>query len=90
LQEYGYEKAEINEIANMAFISGRANRSLSNTLPVAYFPNIIAERSIRALTAQCIPANERVWKIDAYREFLEQRREMLAEAVNSLLTGETD
>ena len=90
LQEYGYEKAEINEIANMAFISGRVNRKLSATLPDVYFPEIIATRSIRALSAQCIPTNPKAWKIDAYHEFLEQRRELLAAAVNDLLTGETD
>jgi hypothetical protein len=82
---YGYEKAEINEIANMAFISGRVNRNLSNLLPKDYFPDIIAERGEQALTAQLIPTDENMWELSAYRDFLDKRRALLAEAVNQLL-----
>ena len=88
LQEAGYEKAEINEIANMAFISGRVNRSISNTLPRDYFPKTIAERGKKALTAQLIPTDTKLWSLDAYRTFLEQRRALLAEAVNRLLSSD--
>jgi len=83
-----YEKAEINEIANMAFISGRVNRSISNSLPEKYIPEILEERGDDALTAQCIPPDQNLWKMDAYRTFLEKRRELLAQSINRLLLGE--
>lgn len=83
-----YEKAEINEIANMAFISGRVNRSISNSLPEKYMSEIIKERGDDALIAQCIPLDQNLWKMDSYRTFLEKRRELLAESINRLLMGE--
>lgn len=85
---YGYEKAEINEIANLAFVSGRVNRNLSNTLPKDYLPNIIAESGKQALTAQLIPTDKEMWELSAYRDFLEKRRILLANAVNQLLLPE--
>lgn len=36
-----FDKSEINEIANMAFVSGRTNRSISNKEPAAYLPNVV-------------------------------------------------
>lgn len=44
-----YEKAEINEIANFAFISGRANRAITNKEPKKYLPEIIKTRGEEAL-----------------------------------------
>jgi hypothetical protein len=44
-----YEKQEINEIANMAFISGRTNRQIRAQEPSKYFPDIIHERGQEAL-----------------------------------------
>lgn len=84
--QHDYEKGEINEIANMAFVSGRVNRSLSNTLPSDYFPDIVAERGQQALTAQFIPTEPEMWMLDAYRDFLERRRALLTVAVNRLIS----
>ncbi|MBS1914461.1 MAG: DUF262 domain-containing protein, partial [Bacteroidetes bacterium] len=36
LARHGYEKSKINEIANLAFISGRANRAILSTEPKKY------------------------------------------------------
>ncbi len=88
LQKADYEKAEINEIANMAFVSGRVNRNLSNSMPKDYFPAIIKERGKQAITAQLIPSDKDLWEVSAYRDFLENRRKLLAEAVNRLIAGE--
>jgi hypothetical protein len=85
LQKVGYEKAEINEIANMAFISGRANRGISNKEPKEYFPSIVKERSEDALSSQYIPLDTAIWELAAYRDFLQYRREALAKAVNEFI-----
>jgi hypothetical protein len=50
-----------------------------------YFPAIIEERGLSALTAQLIPEDPALWRLEAYRGFLSSRRQKLAEAVNHLL-----
>ena len=76
-------KAEINEIANMAFISGGANRRISNKEPRIYFPEIIKERGEEALLNQCIPIDPELHKIENYPKFLAARRKALAERINA-------
>jgi hypothetical protein len=85
LQRASFEKTEINEIANMAFVSGRANRNISNRRPLDYFPVVIKERGEEALLSQAIPIDSSNWAIDHYREFLEQRRVALASAINRFI-----
>lgn len=91
LAKQGYEKAEINEIANFAFISGRANRAITNKEPRKYLPDIIKSRGEEALTRQLIPTDKALWELDAYPKFLEWRRERLASRLNKLMgVGESD
>ena len=85
LQLAGYEKSEINEIANMAFISGRANRNISNKHPIDYLPTIIRDRGEKALVSQGIALDRALWEVGRYRDFLEARRQTLAEAVNRFI-----
>jgi hypothetical protein len=80
-----YERKEINEIANMAFISGGANRRISNKAPAKYFPKVIESRGEEALASQCVPLDPELHEIENYRDFLEERRELLAEKVNQFL-----
>ena len=80
-----YEQQEIHEIANMAFVAGRTNRKIRNKEPVEYLSDIIAERGEQALTDQIVPLDQRLHKIENYREFLEVRRRELASAVNAFL-----
>lgn len=85
LAKHGYEKAEINEIANVAFISGRANRAITNKEPRNYLPEIIKTRDEEALSGQLIPTDPALWQLDAYPAFLEWRRTRLAAELNRLL-----
>jgi hypothetical protein len=80
-----YEPREINEIANMAFISGGTNRSLSNKPPNEYLPGIIEKQGEEALTQQCVPLNAKLHQLKEFRAFLEARRELLAASVNEFL-----
>ena len=78
-----YEKKEVNEMANMAFIGGKANRRITNKAPIDYLPEeVIAKRGEEALTSQFIPLEKRLWEIENYHEFLAYRRESIAEAIN--------
>jgi hypothetical protein len=85
LPNAGYEKSEINEIANMAFISGSANRRISKKPPVEYFPGIIEKRGQDALEACLIPMDQTLWDIARYRDFLDYRRNQLALAINRFI-----
>lgn len=80
-----YDQKEINEIANMAFITGRTNRKLSNKEPTKYFSDIVKERGLDALNSQCIPMSEDLNRIDNFRDFLKERRKLLAQAVNKFV-----
>src|SRR5205823_14918442 len=86
LRKAGYEKAEINEIANIAFITGQTNRRLSNKEPGIYFDEIIAAQGQGTLLAQAIPPDKTLYKVENYRKFLEVRRAMLTETINTHMT----
>lgn len=85
LQDHGYDKSEINEIANMAFISGRTNRRISAKNPSEYLEEIISSRGEDALTSQFVPLDRNLWKLENYRDFLAARRELLIQKINALL-----
>jgi hypothetical protein len=90
LKEEGYEGAEINEVANLAFIAGRTNQRIGRKSPEAYFPRIIEHRGEEALTAQLIPLDPLLWNVKNYRDFLTWRREKLAEEINRYLLRARD
>ncbi len=86
LPDAGYEKSEINEIANMAFIGGKTNREIRNKKPIDYLEKeIIAKRGQDALTTQLVPTDRELWRIENYRDFLADRRRRIAEAINKFM-----
>lgn len=80
-----YETGEINEIANMAFITGQTNRRISNKNASGYLADIVANQGAQALTSQCVPLDTALWSTDRYRDFLKARREALAERMNRFI-----
>lgn len=80
-----YEKKEVNEIANMAFIGGKANRTITNKEPKDYMEKIVAEQTEEALTSQLIPTDRNLWELSSYREFLAYRRMMIAQTINAFM-----
>ncbi len=80
-----YDSREINEIANLAFVSGSKNRLLGKRTPDEYLPEIVATRGEDALLLQGIPTNPELWKPDQFLKFLEYRRAQLADMVNRFL-----
>jgi hypothetical protein len=85
LKDKGYETGEINEIANMAFITGQTNRRISNKEASQYLEKVIAEQGSAALESQCVPTDPALWSTDAYRDFLKMRREALAQRMNAFI-----
>ncbi len=76
-----YAKAEINDLANLAFISGKANRKIGDRSPAKYFPTLNDE----VLQAHLVPLHGELRDAAAYREFLTARRRLLAEGMTKLL-----
>jgi hypothetical protein len=85
LKERGYETGEINEIANMAFITGQTNRRISNKEATDYLKDVVAKQGTGALSSQCVPVDPALWSTDRYRDFIGQRRESMAKRMNEFL-----
>ncbi len=80
-----YEANNLNEIANLAFVGGSQSRSISSKAPAVYLPDVVKSRGFEALTAQGIPIDTELWKLDNFQAFLEYRRAELAQIVNDFL-----
>lgn len=82
----GFSKTEINDLANLAFISGKANRKISDRSPGSYFvdPNLPPLTEVE-LAAHFVPYDEALRPAYAYRDFLNARRGLLADAMTDLL-----
>ena len=78
----GYDASEINEIANLAFISGHTNRRISDTLPEVYLPRVSEEDRV----AQCVPLDVGLYPLANYRNFLAARRKLLVQKLNGYLS----
>jgi hypothetical protein len=85
LKKSGYSTREIDDIANLAFIGGRANRRISDKSPAAYIPELIANDGDQAFTSQCIPTDPALLTPERYRDFLAERRRLIAEWLNEFL-----
>lgn len=90
LKDQGYETGEINEIANMAFITGQTNRRISNKEATQYLEKVIAEQGVAALESQCVPTDPALWSTDAYRDFLKLRRQALAQRMNEFISEKSE
>jgi hypothetical protein len=87
LRELGFKSGLINDICNLAFIGGHTNRKLMTTEPARYISELIEKHGPGAFLAQAIPTEERLLKLDQYERFLEERRRMVAGALNAYLDG---
>ena len=82
----GYERWEVNSLANMTFITKDTNLYISNRKPEGYLEEF-EQLNPGAVASHWIPTDRSLWKIGAYRDFLEARRELLAQAANEFLDG---
>jgi hypothetical protein len=76
---------EIDDIANLAFVSGRTNRGITDKPPEKYLPAVLDKVGKEAFAAQAIPTDSRLWALDAYPEFLAARRKLIAARLNVFL-----
>jgi len=78
-----YTSEEIDDIGNIAFLSQKANRSITDSKPKDYLKDIDKEK----LKAQLIPIDETLWELENFKKFLDTRREMLTNAINTYLSS---
>jgi len=76
-----YTKAQVFDLANLAFISEAANKRISSRTPEKYFPDLDDAELQRHL----IPLDSQLRTPDHYLEFVTARRGLLATAINDYL-----
>lgn len=86
LLKNGYSQRVVNQVANLAFLSQRANARIAASVPESYLATIEVDR----LEAQYVPANRELWGLGRYEDFSRARRELLASAMNDLLDSLMD
>ncbi|MGE3659746.1 MAG: DUF262 domain-containing protein [Pseudonocardia sp.] len=81
LSKAGYGRAEINQVANLAFLAPSSAMHLSGLAPESHLGSLdaVARRS------QFLPEDPTLWRVENYRDFLTARRELLAAAANTFL-----
>lgn len=82
-----YSKAEINDLANLAFISDKANRKIAARPPAVYFEELLAADP-GYLADHFVPAEVELREVETYGAFISRRRMLLAEAMNALLQAQ--
>lgn len=78
------DKSIVNEIANLAFLTKKANLKISASDPARYL-NDVKKKYPGALEAQLVPTTEALWGASQYEVFLSKRRELIAEAINAFM-----
>ncbi len=82
-----YTAREADDIANLAFIGGKTNRQISDKAPSQYFPKLVEKSGLGAFEAQCIPTQDNLLEVGAYKSFLAERRRLIVERLNEFLGG---
>lgn len=85
LEEVEVEQRTINDVASLAFISGRTNQRIGRKPPREYFKEIVKRRVTAALEAQLIPSDPDTLTQERFEGFLTSRRAALAAAINAHL-----
>ena len=76
---------EADDIANLAFIGGGTNRRISDKPPSDYIPALVEKGGSGPLISQGIPLDKKLLGVDAYKEFLTERRQNVARMLNAFL-----
>lgn len=78
LKKAEYEYSLIDDVANIAFLTEKANRKISNTPPEQYLSQIDPAK----LEKQFVPLDKNLWRIENYKDFLQHRRKIIVEKIN--------
>src|SRR5690606_16897568 len=84
LYDAGYERSQVNALANFTFLSQETNIRISAKHPAEYIPEHEA-RQPGAVASHWMPMAPELHETERYPDFLQARRELLAEATNQFL-----
>ena len=84
LRRNGVTAKDANNMGNIAFQTRETNRAIGSSPPVEYMPEVAAKWP-GALESQWIPTDPELWRVENYHRFLEERRQLLADAANAML-----
>jgi len=76
-----FKSHEIDDIANVAFLSQKANRTILKSKPEDYLRNIEENR----LESQYVPIDLNLWEVERFKDFIVERRKLLTEAINKYM-----
>lgn len=79
-----YTKAQINDLANLAFISAKANKKIGGRSPADYFAELHTEGKDE-LASHLVPLDPALRTAPNYLEFIAARRELLATEMTAIL-----
>ena len=75
----------VNEIANRAFLTPETNRNIIRDRPPSEYLPEVADDYPKALQSQFIPMEKELWSTENYEEFLANRRQNIADAINDYM-----
>ncbi|WP_244216561.1 hypothetical protein [Gordonia alkanivorans] len=84
LRKHGFERNEINALANFCFLTQDTNIKIGKRDPADYLPEVQTKHP-GVLESQWIPTDPELWRVDRYADFLAARRELLAESAQRFL-----
>lgn len=84
LYRQGYQRAEVNALANFTFLTQETNLLVSDRDPAVYLEEFVRKQP-NAVESHWIPMDRELWKAENYAAFLEARRSLLAQAANDFL-----
>lgn len=80
----GYQRPEVNALANFTFLTKHTNLQVSNRNPADYLA-AYCEKDPTLLESHWIPLDPQLWRLENYPDFLAARRALLASATNRFL-----
>ena len=98
LIKHGVPQSQYNQIANYVFIQQEINVKISNSAPCVYMQTVLTQCQTKQpiyggiteeaalqenLRQNCVPAGFETMSIENYAEFLEERRELIAEKIKA-------
>ena len=76
---------EIDDLANLAFISATTNNWIRAKSPATYIPQFVSDHGTAMFDNQCIPLDAKLLTRESYNEFLAERRVQIARELNRYL-----
>ncbi len=90
LKKKGYYQSKekikmVNELANRAFLTEKANKEISSSEPKNYFKKVI-DKFPKALEQQFVSEKQPLWELENFEDFLKDRRKKIAKEINKFMT----